>query len=74
MLGPIQMGISDLNRGPIDCPRGDAHAKGIVFSERRVSAFYDLLKPPLCEPLLRTLLKTACCAKFHKKAPSKNPS
>ena len=52
-----------------------AHAKGGILSERRASAFYDLLKPPPLRtfsepllllnsttgPLLRTFLRT-----FHK--------
>ena len=28
------------------CRYSRAHAKGVVRSERRVSAFYDVLKPP----------------------------
>ena len=53
-----------------------AHAKGVVLSERRVSAFllWPSRKPPFWEPLLRTLLGTPPPAKLHKKTPSKNPS
>ena len=53
--------------------RTRAHAKGVVFSKRRASAFKCLLESPFLEPLLRTLLRTLPPPKAQCKTPSENP-